>query len=168
MNVSRFGIARIAAFILPAIIALAACAPQPTPTAVPPTVAPTQAPTAVPPTAAPTQPPATSAPPGPVARITKFEVTNPPAQIDLVLVVGDFGPGAVTPQHTHGGQGYATVLEGEITIRSKDGEKKYKAGETFLENTNEVFQAANTSGAKASVLWTFLLPKGAPLQTNLP
>jgi quercetin dioxygenase-like cupin family protein len=168
MNVSRFGIARLAAFIMPAIIALAACAAQPTPTPVPPTVAPTAAPTQAPvPTTAPMQVPGTSAPPGPVARFNvKFEVPAAPTQFDVIQLVQDFAPGAASALHSHGGQGFATVLEGEITIRTNAGEKKYKAGETFTETVNEPLQALNTSAANTTFAITFLLPKGAALTTS--
>ncbi len=164
MNAFRFEIARIVAIMLLAMVALAACAPQPTPTSVPPTTAPTQPPA---PTSAPTQPPTASAPPGPVARYNaKFEIANPPAQFDLVYLVNDFVPGAASPVHSHGGQGYATVLDGEITIRTKDGERKFKAGETTTEIATEPVQALNTSAANTSVAVAFVLPKGAALTTS--
>jgi quercetin dioxygenase-like cupin family protein len=96
---------------------------------------------------------------------TKFEVPAPPAQFDLVRLVQDFAPGAWTPLHSHGGQGLVTVLEGALTVRTQGVEKIYKAGETFVESPNVVMEAGNATTEKASMVVTFLLPKGAELTT---
>ena len=53
-----------------------------------------------------------------------FEVANPPAQFDAVQLVLEFAPGAWSPVHSHGGQGFVTVLEGAVTIRTQDTEKE--------------------------------------------
>jgi LPXTG-motif cell wall-anchored protein len=94
---------------------------------------------------------------------TKFEVPAPPAQFDLVRLVQDFAPGAWTPLHSHGGQGLVTVLDGMLTVRTQGVEKSYKAGETFVETPNVVMEAGNTGSEQASMVVTFLLPKGAEL-----
>jgi LPXTG-motif cell wall-anchored protein len=94
---------------------------------------------------------------------TKFEVPAPPAQFDLVRLVQDFAPGAWTPLHSHGGQGLVTVLDGTLTVRTQGVEKTYKAGETFVETPNVVMEAGNATTEKASMVVTFLLPKGAEL-----
>lgn len=105
-------------------------------------------------------------PPGPSVRYqTKYEVTNAPAQLEVAQLVVDFAPGVWTPPHTHGGQLYDTVIEGEITVRGKGGEHKYPAGQTFVENFGDVYEIGNTSEPKARVLVTALLPKGAALTT---
>jgi len=105
-------------------------------------------------------------PPGPVQRLrATYEVIDPPAQFDLVQLVLDFAPGAFTPQHVHGGPGFVTVLEGEITLRAVGGmEHKVTTGEGWAE-TGEVHAGGNRGQSKARVMASFLIPPGAPVTT---
>ena len=109
-------------------------------------------------------------PPGPVLDYrTSFEATNPSVTFDLVNLVVDFAPGAWTPLHSHGGHGMVTVLEGEVVHRPHGGEeRRVVAGESFLEIPGHPHTAGNVSGAKARVMFSVLLPKGAELTTVLP
>ena len=104
--------------------------------------------------------------PGPVVFSRhQLAVTNAPGQFDLVQLVQAFAPGARTPVHSHGGQGLVTVLEGEITQVVGGIETRYKAGERFVENANEVMQVSNNGNVLGVMVVTFVLPKGAPLTT---
>ena len=111
--------------------------------------------------------PSLEVPPGPtVVYRTSFEAANPAATFDLVNLVLDFAPGASTPLHSQGGQGMVTVLEGEVVHRPDGGaERRVVAGESFMETPGHAHTAGNTSGAKARILFTVLLPKGAELTT---
>ena len=111
--------------------------------------------------------PSGDAPPGPtVVYKTSFETANPAATFDLVNLVLDFAPGAWTPMHSHGGHGMVTVLEGEVMHRPQHGEeRRVAAGEFFLESPGHPHAAGNTSGSKARVMFSILLPKGAELTT---
>ena len=60
---------------------------------------------------------------------SRFDVTNPPLQAELVLLVVDFPPGAWTSWHTHGGQAINLVVEGEITLRHAGMEQPHRAGQ---------------------------------------
>jgi quercetin dioxygenase-like cupin family protein len=106
-------------------------------------------------------------PPGPqVVYRTTMEVSNPPAAFETINLVLDFAPGAWTPLHTHGGQGIVTVLEGELVHRPEGGEeRRLRAGESFLETPGHAHIAGNAGDTTARVLFTALLPKGAPLTT---
>jgi quercetin dioxygenase-like cupin family protein len=111
-------------------------------------------------------PPSQTLPSGPVAAYrAALDVAQPPEQFDLVQLTLDFAPGAFTPLHTHGGQGYITVVAGEITVREKGIEKRYKAGESWAETAGDFHEAGNASTTVARVLASFLLPKGASLTT---
>jgi quercetin dioxygenase-like cupin family protein len=89
-----------------------------------------------------------------------------PGEFELVHLVQDFEPGASTPVHTHGGQGLALVLDGELTQRMEgQPDKVYKAGETFIETPGVYFAVANASNTPARLSVAFLLPKGATLTT---
>ena len=114
--------------------------------------------------------PSPNPPPGPtVVYRTQFEAANPAPTFDLVNLVLDFAPGAWTPVHSHGGQGMVTVLEGEVMHRPVGGEeRRVVAGENFLESPGAPHAAGNVSGAKARVIFSVLLPKGAEVTTVLP
>ena len=93
----------------------------------------------------------------------RFEVASLPADYEVVSLLLDFPAGAWTPPHTHGGQGYVTVVEGEVTLRRADMEHQYRAGEGWIDPSNMVHEAGNATASPAGVIATFLLPRGAPL-----
>lgn len=84
---------------------------------------------------------------------------------EVAQTVLDFAPGAQTPAHTHPGQTFVTVLAGEITFTTQGATKVYKVGESFIELPEAVGVARNAGAVPATVLATYLLPKGAPLST---
>jgi quercetin dioxygenase-like cupin family protein len=105
-------------------------------------------------------------PPGPDYRYeTQFATFEPPSQFDVVQLILDFAPGSWTPEHFHGGPGFITVIDGEVTRRHDGVEETYKAGETWTEDAGEVHSAGNVGDAPASTAAIFLLPKGASLTT---
>jgi len=112
---------------------------------------------------------AAAQPPAPTRfYLSKFEVASvPAAPFDLVEVALDFAPGAFTPPHTHGGQAFVTVIEGEFTIRQGGTDTKITAGQTVVE-PNVVHEGGNTASANTRIVVTFLLPKGAAPTTNVP
>jgi LPXTG-motif cell wall-anchored protein len=107
-------------------------------------------------------------PPGPTQRMrTEFRPTDPPGQVELVQLVLEFAAGAFTPSHTHGGEGFVTLLEGEQTVRDQAGQdQRFQAGGSFVERPGEFLVVGNTGSTRSRVLVTFLLPEGAPLTTT--
>jgi quercetin dioxygenase-like cupin family protein len=107
--------------------------------------------------------------PAPAAPTTlhlfRADATFPPAPYEVAQAVLDFAPGAQTPTHTHPGQVFVTVLEGEITFTTGGAEKVYQAGASFVESPEIAGQARNTASSRTTVLATYLLPKDAPLST---
>jgi quercetin dioxygenase-like cupin family protein len=93
---------------------------------------------------------------------SRFDVTNPAQQVQLVQLVVDFPPGAWTSWHTHGGQAINLVLEGEMTLRHAGMEQGYGAGQAWTDSSTQVHAAGNSGGGKARLLTNFLLPQGAP------
>jgi len=93
---------------------------------------------------------------------SRFDVTDAPAQAELVQLVVDFPPGAWTSIHTHGGQAIDLVLDGELTLRQNGIEQVYKSGQAWTESIGQVHAAGNTGSGQARLLTNFLLPKGAP------
>ncbi len=111
------------------------------------------------------------APPGPATRYnTRFtEVSGPAASFDIVQQVLEFAPGAAAPFHTHGGPGFVTVIEGELTLRElgKAG-VSLKAGETIRELPGEVRDVTNNGSTRARLVVAFLIPAGATVTTPQP
>src|SRR4051812_4976356 len=113
-----------------------------------------------------TQAASSDMPPGPTKLYEiKTAAKDPAAQFQVIEVVLDFAPGAWTPLHTHGGQTFNTVLEGEITMRENGTERVMKAGEGWSDTPDQVHQAGNNGTENARLLVTFLLPTGAQLTT---
>jgi quercetin dioxygenase-like cupin family protein len=108
--------------------------------------------------------PAPATGPTPVAQGT-YVIANPPPQFEVVQALLDFAPGAWTPAHSHGGPVLVTVLEGQVTERRPGVERRFGPGEGWTENEGDVHAAGNDSGAKASVVASFLLRRGAQLTT---
>jgi quercetin dioxygenase-like cupin family protein len=97
-----------------------------------------------------------------IAAESRFDVTNPAQQVQLVQLVVDFPPGAWTSWHTHGGQAINLVLEGEMTLRHAGMEQGYRAGQAWTDSSTQVHAAGNSGAGKARLLTNFLLPQGAP------
>ena len=104
--------------------------------------------------------------PGPVVALKhQQEFAQSPGQFDLVQVVQELAPGAETPPHSHGGNGQATVLEGEVVLKVGDKETRYTAGQGFVETADEKMQVLNTGTTRARFAVAFVLPKGAAFST---
>jgi len=109
------------------------------------------------------------APPAPVVR-HQFRVEGVPLSgpYDLVQQTVHFAPAAATRWHTHPGQTLVTVVEGELTFRTRDGERVYKTGESFAEMAGHVVQAHNTTSASVATVVSFVIPDGTPATTPEP
>jgi quercetin dioxygenase-like cupin family protein len=89
-----------------------------------------------------------------------------PAEFEVRQVVNEFAPGAVQPLHTHGGPGIAMVIQGEVTFEAEGVNLKRTPGGFFVENDPHLAHLArNTGNGPATVVITFLIPKGAPQTT---
>lgn len=98
---------------------------------------------------------------------TQRVVAKVSGEYDLVQLIVDFPPGTRTPSHTHGGQVLVTVLEGETTVRDRQGaEKTYKAGESFTETPGTFLEVGNSGNVLTRNAALVLLPKGAQLTTT--
>jgi quercetin dioxygenase-like cupin family protein len=93
---------------------------------------------------------------------SRFDVTNPAQQVQLVQLVVDFPSGAWTSWHTHGGQAINLVLEGEMTLRHAGMDQGYRAGQAWTDSSTQVHAAGNSGAGKARLLTNFVLPQGAP------
>jgi len=110
----------------------------------------------------------TPAPPAPTPLyLTRADAVFPGQPYEMAQTVLDFGPGAATPLHTHPGQVFVTVLSGEITFTSQGTTRVFREGESFVERPGIVGQARNAGAAPASLMATYILPRGAALSTPI-
>jgi quercetin dioxygenase-like cupin family protein len=96
-----------------------------------------------------------------------FEVEQPPAvPFEAVQLVVDFPVGSRVARHLHGGPGYITMLESEMTmwIGAEPGHA-YGVGESFVEPFRVVAEGANLTPAQSSLLVTYLIPVGSAVTT---
>jgi quercetin dioxygenase-like cupin family protein len=91
------------------------------------------------------------APPAPATRhLSRFDGAGRPRELEQVILIVDIPPGGATPMHTHGLQVFVTVLEGEPAFRVRGGpERRFKAGETWVEQPGEFAVASNPGTTRA-------------------
>jgi quercetin dioxygenase-like cupin family protein len=103
-----------------------------------------------------------SAPPAPV---TKYKNTlsgqNAVGPIDLIQSILYFAPGAASTVHKHPTSFLATVLQGQITLKTPSGEKLSSAGEVILEPLNQPVQGVNAGAVDAMTVVAYPVPHGA-------
>jgi quercetin dioxygenase-like cupin family protein len=88
---------------------------------------------------------------------------------DVVVIRVDYGPGAVTPLHTHPGLVYAYVLHGEVVSQIGDAKPEtYRQGQMWSELPWQHHVSRNASPSQpASFLVFFVIPHDAPLTIPL-
>jgi quercetin dioxygenase-like cupin family protein len=103
-----------------------------------------------------------SAPPRPVTKyLNMLPGQTAAAPIDLIQSILDFAPGAASAVHKHTSPNLATVLQGQVTVKTPSGDKQASAGESLVEPVNQAVQAVNTGSGEAMVAVAFPVPHGA-------
>ena len=100
-------------------------------------------------------------PASPTITEKRLEAADPPVQAEVMQVVLGFAPGDWTPTHTHGGDAYVMVLEGEVSLRMGDTIQKFKIGDGWIDSRDMPHAVGNEGAVPARVVVTFVLPKGA-------
>lgn len=98
--------------------------------------------------------------------LQKTTLNTQPAEFTVTQLVFDFAPGAVLALHKHGGQGLATVMEGDLTFASAAGTVQ-RAANTSFANITTPHEVRNNSNTNATLLVTVLVPAGADATTYL-
>jgi quercetin dioxygenase-like cupin family protein len=93
-------------------------------------------------------------------------IDTQPAEFTVTQLVYDFAPGAVLPLHRHGGDGLATVMEGELTFVSGTGTIE-RARNTSFSNITAAHEVRNNGSANATLIVVVLVPAGAEATTFL-
>src|SRR5712664_2232942 len=103
--------------------------------------------------------------PVPAAPVAKYKNTLPgqtaSAPIDLIQSVLYFAPGAASAVHKHPTPFLATVLEGQITLKTPSYERVSSPGEVILEPLNQPVQAVNMGSVQAMTVVAYPVPHGA-------
>jgi quercetin dioxygenase-like cupin family protein len=96
--------------------------------------------------------------------VQKTTVNTQPEEFTVTQLVYDFAPGAVLALHRHGGQGLATVMEGQLAFVTSTGTLQRGANTSFV-NIMSPHEVRNTSSSNATLLIVVLLPHGAEATT---
>ena len=104
--------------------------------------------------------------PGPtITYQAKFPVTLKAGDYDLQTTIMDFAKEAVVPDHTHGGSVFGVVLNGEMTLKEKGGQRVIRAGESWTEGPGYVHSAVNSGAVPTRIVVSILMPRGAEATT---
>lgn len=97
-----------------------------------------------------------------------FPVMEPPeAPFSAHQSMLRFTPGAAAPLHHHGGPGYITILEGELTLYENGEESVYTAGDSFVETPDHEYWGGNFSDQDMFLMVTYLVPEGNEVTTTI-
>lgn len=103
-----------------------------------------------------------------LTREARFELQDPPtAPFNIVQMVLEFQPNAAVPLHRHGGSGYISILQGELTLIANGVETTYSAGDDFVETAAGEYSGGNPTGEPMLLMVSYLVPIGVDTTTNL-
>ena len=85
---------------------------------------------------------------------------------EVVVVRGEFEPGAMVGRHSHPGEESTYILEGTVQLEI-DGKPPVisKAGDVIFIPAGTIHSAKNIGTTPAKVLATYIVEKGKPLST---
>ena len=90
-------------------------------------------------------------------------VTGQPDKM-FVMIAVEFPPGVGTPRHTHFGDEFGRVMEGEIVTRQGEGEwKTVKAGDSYTALGGVMHETKNIGTVPAKTVNAFVVEKGRPI-----
>lgn len=103
-----------------------------------------------------------------VTPLLKTELTGDTSK-QVLVGRAKFEPGASTGRHTHPGDEYATVVQGELTLYVEGREaRKVMAGEAYHSPRGIVHETVNTGNMPAEVISTFVIDKNQALIIPAP
>lgn len=100
----------------------------------------------------------------------KFKASAGP-EVDFVVRIHDYAPGASTGWHTHPGPVFITVTQGEITFYEVDdptcSPTVVRAGQGYVDDGHGHI-ARNETGSPAKDVTVIIAPVGGPFRGELP
>lgn len=90
-------------------------------------------------------------------------IVYPSGTPQIVSVIGTMEKDGRTALHEHPVPVFVYVMEGEIELRSENGEpQRYKAGQAFIESMDKKHQAHNVADTPSKILVVFVGEDGKP------
>jgi quercetin dioxygenase-like cupin family protein len=100
---------------------------------------------------------------GKVSTIIEDSISGVPDK-KLVWLKVQFPPGAGTIVHTHPGDEYGVVLEGEWSVRPDEGDwNVFVTGQSWHNPAGMVHQGMNRTSGTVTAMFTFVVDKNKPL-----
>jgi LPXTG-motif cell wall-anchored protein len=97
-----------------------------------------------------------------------LDVRNPAAPLEVVQLLVEFPTASSwTPWHTHAGQAFVIVLDGEVTVQRGAADQVVSTGRTWVEIPDVVHRAGAVAGPSA-VFGTILQARGAAITNVQP
>lgn len=98
----------------------------------------------------------------------RFELQDPPTDpFNIVQMVLEFPPNAAVALHRHGGSGYISILEGQLTLFANGVETVYSAGDDFVEVPTGEYEGGNEAGETVLLMVSYLVPVGLDTTTTI-
>ena len=102
--------------------------------------------------------------PKPKVTLLQKEALTGQSEKEVLTAIVEWPPGAGTGLHTHPGDEYTTVLEGEVVGRKEGAEPKtYTAGQSYHNEPGVVHEATNKGSVPAKTFNVFVIEKGKPV-----
>jgi quercetin dioxygenase-like cupin family protein len=97
--------------------------------------------------------------------VSEAAVTGVPEKV-FTLIAAEWPPGVSTGRHTHPGDEYGTVVEGEVVTRQDGADwKTVKAGQSYYVPAGIVHETKNMGERTARTYNGFIVEKGKPRAT---
>lgn len=91
----------------------------------------------------------------------------PPNAAAMTGIIVTIPAGAETGWHTHDYSGFAYVLEGVLTVKTKEGTRVFPAGSSFAEVVDIAHNGINKGTAPVKLVAFFSAPKGEPISNKV-
>lgn len=121
---------------------------------------------AQPPASAPSASPAKTAPTAAaiVVKVLLRTIVSGDDTREAIIASGELAPGGSTGRHTHPGDEYATLVEGELEVLVEgQPAKRIKAGEAYHNGRDVIHETRNVGSGVARLVSTFVVAKGQPI-----
>lgn len=110
-----------------------------------------------------------AAAPSPLKRTVLSQRASTIPGFDGVVVKAELAPNGDAPRHTHPGEEYGYVLEGEVTFEIQgQAPIQLKAGDAFYIPPNTPHVAHNRGSVPWKAISTYIVQSGKPLATPAP
>lgn len=111
---------------------------------------------------------AASPPPSVPVTVAQLAVPQDHGEQEVLVQARTFAAGAKAGWHVHPGTEIAYVVSGEMELRTVEGVRRVKAGESFIMPRGTVHDGGNPGRKPARVMITLVVDKGVPPRESVP